>query len=212
MFLQFLTFNPLRSICYSSPLNPCSQQPDFTVYTVQNGDMRCLVSFFSLPSHPSQNATYPSSLASGLSCSLPPLHLGPLPPLCTYANSFVQSMCCPHTAPFQHRTPPLFSHFCSPGTPKNTSYTDSTLFSIHLLRSCKTHNLYQFPTLSIVLSMSFQNLSLSSSFPSLGLYPTITQKLTLENLNLIHRILELTHLKSITALCHTSFNRTAHVS
>ena len=60
--------------------------------------------------------------------------------------------------------------------------------------------------------MSFQNLYLSSPIPSLGSYLNTTQTLTLQNLNFIHRILELTHPKSITALCHTSFNNTTTLS
>ena len=55
-------------------------------------------------------------------------------------------------------------------------------------------------------------ISLSSSSPSLGPYPTTTKTLTLENLNLIQRILELTHSRSITAFYHTSFNRIANLS
>ena len=60
-------------------------------------------------------------------------------------------------------------------------------FPIHLFRSHSNHNIYPFPTLSTILSKSFQNLSLSSPFPSLG--PYTTQTLILEILNLIHRIL-----------------------
>ena len=80
----------------------------------------------------------------------------------------------------------------SPGTLKATVISALILSPIHLFRSTRMHNLYQFPTLSRALSISFQNLSLSSS-SSLGPYPTITQ-------TLIQRIIELTHPKSTTAL------------
>ena len=55
---------------------------------------------------------------------------------------------------------------------------------IHSFRSPRIYNPYPLPTLSRFLPMSFKNLSLSSS-PSLGPYPTTTQTLTFENLNLI---------------------------
>ena len=57
------------------------------------GDLRCPVPFLSLTLYPTQNAAYPSSPAPYLSYSLPPLHRGPLPLLCTYINSCVRSMC-----------------------------------------------------------------------------------------------------------------------
>ena len=97
----------------------------------------------------------------------------------------------------------------SPGTPKAPLMPSLVLSSIHPFRSHRMHNLYPFTTLSKILSMLFQNLSLSSPSPSLGPYLATTQTLTLENLNLIQRILELTYPKSITPLYYTSFNRMA---
>ena len=94
----------------------------------------------------------------------------------------------------------------SPGTPKAPVLPSLTSSPIHPFTFPKIHNLYPFllyPTLSI----SFQNTFLSSPSPSERLYPTTTQTLTLENLNLIQRILELTHPKSITALCYTLLKR-----
>ena len=75
---------------------------------------------------------------------------------------------------------------------------------INPFRSTIMQNLYPFLMPSRVLSILFQDLSFSSPSPSLELYPTMTQTLILENLNLIQRILELTYLNFITALCHTS--------
>ena len=78
----------------------------------------------------------------------------------------------------------------------------------HQFRSPSTYNLYPLPTLFTTFFKSFQKFSHSSMSPSLGLYIMTTYTLTLENLNLTQRVLELTHVKSITALCHTSFIKT----
>ena len=94
----------------------------------------------------------------------------------------------------------LLSAF-SPQTPKAPVMQGLALSPIHPFIYPRMHSLYPFPTLSRILSMLFQNLSLSLLSPSLRPYPTTTQTLTFENLNLIHRILELTHQTSITALC-----------
>ena len=108
-----------------------------------------------------------------------------------------------HSSLSAQKSTTLLPFLFSPGTPKATVIPALTVSPIHLFRSSSTLNLYQFPTLSTVLSKSFQNLSLFSPIPSLGLYPTTTQTLTLQNLSLIHRILEVTHPKSITSLYHT---------
>ena len=55
----------------------------------------------------------------------------------------------------------------SPGTSKAPVTLALNLFPIHPFRSLSMHNLYPLPTLSIILSKSFQNLSLS--LPSLSL-------------------------------------------
>ena len=118
---------------------------------------------------------------------------------CVLMQILMFEVCYPHIASFQHRTTPLFSHFHSLlELQKHQLYRLSPyLQSIH--SGLPAPNLYPFPSLSIVLSESFQNVSLSSSIPSLRPYPITTQ-------TLIHRILELTHPKSITALCHISFS------
>ena len=116
-------------------------------------------------------------------------------------------MCYPYTVSFLLRTPLLLYYYHSPGTPKAPVIPDLILSPIHLFRSPRMHSLYPFPTLSRSLSMSFQNLSLSSPSPSLRPYNyTIFSPWKLE---LIQRILKLTHSKSTTALCHTLFNRIA---
>ena len=60
------------------------------------------------------------------------------------------------------------------------------------------------PECSIYIPSYSIRLSLSSLSNYLGPYPTTTQILTIEILHLIHRILELTHPKYTTTLCHTS--------
>ena len=119
----------------------------------------------------------------------------------------------PQTAPFQHRTSPLFFHYIIVllWNSKSTSYSvipALTQSPIHPFRSSSTHNPHTFPTLSTILSKLFHNISLTSPFPSMEPYPTTTtQTLTLENMNLIYRIVELTHPKFIKVLFHTSFSR-----
>ena len=102
-------------------------------------------------------------------------------------------MCCHKESPFFAKLHTLLPLSFSPGTPKAPVMPALGLSLIHPFRSPRMHNQYPFPTLSRVLPMSFQNVFLSSPSPSLGLYPTTTQTLTLENLNLLQRILELTH-------------------
>ena len=79
--------------------------------------------------------------------------------------------------------------------------------------SPSTHNLYPLPILFTTLSKSFQNLTRFSFSPSVGPYTTTARNVTLGNLNLTHRILELTYPKSITALCHyLSLKKKSHLS
>ena len=70
-------------------------------------------------------------------------------------------MCYPHTA--QNSTI-LFPLSFSPGTPKAPVIMALTLSPIHPFRSLNIHNLYLFPTLSTVLSKSFQNPFFTISF------------------------------------------------
>ena len=95
----------------------------------------------------------------------------------------------------------------SPGTPKAPVMPSLVLSAIHPFRSPRMHNLYPFPTLSRVLSMSFQNLFFTISFIGVIHHHHTNQILTLKTLNLIHGILELTHPKFITALCHILLKR-----
>ena len=102
----------------------------------------------------------------------------------------------------------IFFILFSPGYIKSTSniLTHPLLHPIHSDLLPHTINLYPLPTLSKTLSRSFQSVSLSSPSPSEGLYPTTTTHiLTLENLNLTHRIPEQAYPKSIAVLCHTMF-------
>ena len=111
----------------------------------------------------------------------------------------VLKMCYPHRFPFLRKTPPLFYHYhsllelqkhrlwqlLSYLLPIHLDLTECTIYihSLHYPESCP---------------------SLSSPSPSLEPYPTNTQPLTPENLNLIQRILELIYPNFTTALCHTS--------
>ena len=171
--LMLPQFPPPSSIHYFSPLNPCPHQSDFTQSDASSHSSHCR--------HILHKTLY-ILLTSILSWPLVTRRY-----LCKF-------LCYSHTVPFQRRTPPLFSHFCSLlELEKNQLYR----LSPHPFRSPSAHNLHPFPTLSIVLSMSFQNFSLSSPIPSLGPYPTTTQSLPLENLTLMRRILDLTRPKSI---------------
>ena len=81
-------------------------------------------------------------------------------------------MCYPHThSPLfaQNSTTFLPLSFSSE-TQKAPIMPALFLSPIHPFRSLRMPNLYPFPTLSRVLSMSFQNLFLSSPSPSLGSY------------------------------------------
>ena len=94
----------------------------------------------------------------------------------------------------------LFSNF------KSNSYTSSSLSLIHPFRFPRMYKLYPLPPLSIILSMPFQDISLSSTFPSIGAVSHHHTKCHSWKLEFIQRILELTHLNFITALSHTSCN------
>ena len=169
--------------------------------TKLHGDLIGLVPFLFLSSRPARSAAYLSTPAPDITCSLPPFHFDPLPPLCTYANSCAQSMCYQHTDPFQHRIPPLSWNS------KRTSYAYSYHISNPSIQI--SQNLQSKPnsySISTTLSKTFQNMTISSP-SSVGSYPIKTYTLTLEILNLIQRTLELPHPKPITALCHMSLNR-----
>ena len=89
----------------------------------------------------------------------------------------------------------------SPVTPK-AHHAGSSPFPIHSFRSPRMHNV-----LSIIYSIQKPVHIVPETVPFF--ISQHTQPLTLENFNLIRGVLELTNPKSITALCHTSFNRMA---
>ena len=98
----------------------------------------------------------------------------------------------------------------SPVTPNPPVMPAFILSPTHPFRSSNTHHLYPIPTLSTTLSNSYHNLSLSSPSPSVRPYTFTTHTLIPENVNLTHRALEFTHLKSVP-LWHTSFIRWPHL-
>ena len=92
---------------------------------------------------------------------------------CVLMQTSVLKICVTHTqSPFYAKLHHSFTPLSfSPRTPKTPVMPALVLSPIHPFRSPRMHNLYnlyQFPPLSRVQSMSFQNLSLSSPSPSLG--------------------------------------------
>ena len=115
-------------------------------------------------SHSAQNAANLSSPAPDTPFSWTIIHLGSFPPLCTYANSCVRSMCYSHTAPFQQKK--LYhSSFII------VLSLNSHIFNPSVQVSQYTQSIYQFPNLFTVLYKSSQNFSLSSPFNPWELNP-----------------------------------------
>ena len=177
--------------------------PPTWIYTVQHDDLRGLVPFLSLPSHPTQNATYLFHHHQIYHTFYLHSFLGSCHP-CVLMQTLVLEVCVTYTYPpfsteLHHSSFIIFFtwNFKIPAIPA------LTLSPIRLFRFSRMHNLFfPFPNLFTILSNSFQNHSLSSPFHSLGPYPTIPQTLTLENLNLIRRILELKQPMSVIAIYH----------
>ena len=168
MYPQFLASNPLSPNHHICPLNRCSYKT--WLYTVQpcpiplTAPISCtyrsislciIMLFISAPSWPLATLVYLCKLLC-LKYMLP-----------THSLLSVQN--------FTTLLPLSFS----PGTSKTPVMPALVLSPIYPFISPRMNNLYPFPTLSRILSMSFQKLSLSSPSPSLGPNPTTTQTIIL---------------------------------
>ena len=164
--LMFLSFSFLILLTpTTNSLLLIHASTNLTLY-VQHGGLKGLIPFLSPPTQPVHNAAYPSSPATDLPCYLPPLRLDPCHP-CVFIQTSVFKYVLPTHSPLlaQNSTTLLPLSF-STGTPKALVRPPLALFPIHPFRTPRIYNLYPLPALSMsILSMTFQNLSLSSPSP-----------------------------------------------
>ena len=163
------------------------------LYTV-NDYLRGLVPFLSLPSH---HFLFNQNHALYFHSILVPCQPWVLmqPPVLKVCVAHTQS---PFSTKLHHSSALIIISWNS------KSNRALALSPIYPFRSPRLHNLYPLLTLSRILSISFQSPSLSSPSPSLGVIPHHQTNLTLENLNLTQRILQLTQVISLQCAIYHS--------